>query len=662
MVDFGENGASSNGASQKMKDQLFAKAMGVRFALAMKRRKRAIQQGDKYVKMMQGATTVDPNENDENTWSKSGIPLLYMWKEALLPAILDRFPKFVGKAKRKASQITYKRIKLIEDFSDYLWRELDLQYVVKYAANDTLPFGVGCAEVFMDKKRNVPSACAIHIKDVLVDAEANSPSIKDVRWVAVKETMPLVTAMRKWPEYKDRLEANTDEFASDKDEEIDVEDVRKGESGMGGSDNPAMRSDRIELWKVYIKGDNPSTPEGDITSKTTIEKEEDEVYRGKNEIAWLYPTGGAKAGMGANYILLERKPDENGGVWDLEDFPVEFMRITMDCRSFWPPSFFDPVVSIAEQANWAVTYDNTDAKMSVQRKIIIDKTKFDKEQKAQLMSDANLEVIWANDSAAVQGIQVIEYKGGNTAAAQNAIVNIERFKEATALNELIMEGRSHETATGAALRDKRTQLRTGGPALEIERFSINIIRKMIQLAMSTMSAEDMAKAIGPELLELYPEQVIDKKTRQPVFDENGLPKMRMVSDIWPEMDTEAIRREVEINIEQESMRRVSRDQQAAELAQLKQSVIQSIAAMKEQGIQIKGDVLSETLFGIDVKFAELLGVTNFREVIPEAKDLIQVPMEVPEGATATNLGGGGGQMPPQEPMPQEVAAMGQQPF
>lgn len=616
---------------QSDKDKAFCEVMERRFQACKKVRDPKLRDGQRFRDYYSGKRSIvigsanEPEsqsaEDEGNTWVKVGYPLFYQLVEALVPAIMIRDPICQVRVRQGADDVTRIRGRVVEQVQDYWWREgaeegFEREY--ELALYDCIFNGMSVLEADLDNVRVQPRLTQVNCKDFLYDAEADT-RIESLRWCAVRKTVGLQSAKRLFKEHKDDLKANVDEWRG--------EQVQESQQ-YTDPDFEKMNTTRFTYWRVYIKGDNPQTNEGDQKARDKTEPAEgkqkqadgepgdEALYKGKNEVVYI-------AKLDSNYVVLKREPWP--AVFDHDSFPLVFMRMTVDPQCFHPDSLLAPVEHLQRHSNWALSFHVTDVRDSSQKKIIYDKSKLDDEQIEALENLENRTMIGVKNGLPKDSVWVLDYGSGNQAAVQMVRDLSEIFKESTSLKELVQEGRSHESATAAAMKDKWRDVKISKPAKKLETFVRIGMRKMLQIAMSTITAEEIARITGPELLQLVEE---------PYFDESGELKTAMVSPVWPdEWTPEQIREEIDFMIEPNSMRFVSREQIVQELGAIKQHIQADVATLTQMGAAVNPLAIAGVMFRITRKMAQTLDIRNLDEFFPKPEDIIMLP-------------GGGNALPP----------------
>lgn len=639
--------------TQSEADKAFAEVMQKRFKACMDIRDKRLKDGKRYRDYYSSRKTIEVEDKDDggdtSSWVRIGYPLIYQLVEAFIPAILLRDPVCQVSMREGADDVQRQLGMVVEKCEDHWWREgaeegFEREY--ELATYDTIFNGMCALEADLDAARLQPRLTHVRCKDLLYDAEADS-RIESLRWAAVRKTCDIRTARRMFMKDKkdEELKPNSDEWKSDRVEEAEQHN---------DPDNESMDSERFSYWRVYIKGDNPHTDKADVKAPQKTEPEEgkgkekqDEknqsIYKGKNEMVYIAKQDG-------EYVVLKREPWPS--IFDHDSFPLVFMRLTTDPDCFHPESMLAPVEPLQQQSNWALSYHVSDVRDTAQKKIIYDASKLDQEQIDALENLENRTMIGIKGGLPKDSVWVLDWKPGNSATVSMVGDLSEIFKESTALKELVQEGRSHESATAAALKDKWRDVKISKPAKLMEKFVRIGMRKMLQIAMTTLKAEDIAKIVGEEMLMI--EEI-------PYVDENGQPKTQIVSPVWPDKWTpEQIRSEVLFMIEPNSMRFVSREQIVQEIGAIKQQVQADIGALANMGVQINGQALAKFMFALTKKMATTLDIRNVDDLLPTPEDIIQLPMQPPAiGPSGVGAAPPPGRQPSGELTPQLQARMQQ---
>lgn len=595
------------------------KTMTARYAAAKKKRGERIAQGDRHKKHISATVaTEDPIGDDIKSQRRSHLPLHGRFASTLISSIYFREPRIVSKLRDPMDKVQKARTEVELDILNYVVRETGMMRHARLALTESIPYGTGSCKVDWDSVRRVPCVGWIPFRYLSVDADDDcAPLIENKRWVAEEYTVDYETAKKNWPDHKfDNLNQYSE----------DIEPVQKDpavvyESSLSVPDDQR----RVKCLRVWVKGDNPETPDGNIKAGPgeEVEKEkpesgkeekpeadaeegDDDLFDGKDEIL-IFEIRGKD---GCQLQLLERT--KNDIITDHDDFVVEFFRPTIDTDQFLAYSILDPFDALQKNADSGRAHEDFDCEVAAGKRVLYDKKIFKEEDIRKMFNGGNYEGIGVdNPGDAERGFKVIDFKPGNKAIAENAAANYALYNDTTGVTT--MEGGEgvQRSATGAQLMDRRVQLMVGPYSDAFEIFVTNLIRKLLQAARSLMTPEDVERIVGAEKMAKLQAEIGS--------DENGQPY-----ELWPEMpDPEFVRRETNVTIEAHSMRYVSSEQTVTNIKMLldaQMGVVNSILAVAPQNGALAMIIakISNTAF---LRMADELQITNKEELLFSMNDL-----------------------------------------
>lgn len=557
--------------------------MGKRLSYARKRLETIIERSKVYRPFIEGDApmtltddsdleTVKQEEREVGRgWRMTSIPAHGMLRQVLLPSLVARAPTFVNRGRPVPANATpmqaisyeleRRRGEVFVQLAKAIYREYDVQRQVLAAVDDALLTGVGWLEVDFDPERKLPRIRWHDAQRVLVDCETiNDPFGACQRWRAVCWTMPVSDARvlaaswgAKSYEFQpitERVQQRTDSWEPDD-----------------------MPTEFVRLVRVYVKGDSPWLPDADITTKSGGKVEtvgDDDVYKGKDELLVFEARGDFDDEE--QYRFIARMP------WkfpvDHDDFPLQPLKFTHCNDSFYSYSFYQPGHSLQVALNWAMRYYNTDCMNSARRLIMYDKAALSKEtmDHALFGTDA-LPCIPTNKGQFDAVFRSVEF-GKPAPQLQEAIGgNLSQYRDVTGLSAFDAETRSHSTATDAAIRNEGAQLRIGALADRVEEMIRHAMRKALMAARALMTADDVARWIGEDALDIQEQLMPDGSVLRtsPLWDE--------------EADTATIRREVDVHIEPRSVRFVSPEQEISDIERMVGKNLELLRVVQETNVQ-----------------------------------------------------------------------------
>jgi len=541
--------------ARESKDARAAKVLGKRLCLAQKVLDGKLRDGEAYAPHIDGeppktneSPVAEAKKSIGEGWNKTTIPAHGMLISVLTPSLIARAPTYINRARKSASEKERARGKVYTELAKVIERESGVHDQMTAALDDTFPNTVGWLFVDYDPERKLPLVRRVPCSRVLVDTETDGRGfMRDIRWVAEKRSIPVNDARwladnvwgAKSYEFKE-VEYAWDE--DDNESEPEIEEV------------PTKFA---KLVFMYLKGNNPYTARADLNAAPgdVVERSsEDPAYTGQDELLILECRG--EDSEYDAYKIVARQP------WpfpcDPDELPATPLRLTTPRKGFYPPSLLQPSHGLQVMLNWAMTFYNTDVFNSARRFVAYDPTQFpdDKSLRRAFGGSDNLALIKATRAFDKNAIMPVSFGQPNPAIAESVSANQMQYDQVSGRVAFDAEqrNRSHQTATGATISNESAQVRIGRLADLVEQTYKSVMRKALQCARFHMSAEDVASWIGEDLLAFEEAPAAD-----------GTPVM--VSNLWNDADRspEAIRKEVDIDIEPRSVRFVSPEQEVNDI-------------------------------------------------------------------------------------------------
>lgn len=542
--------------ARESQDAKKARVLGKRLCMAQKALDAKLTEGEAYQPHIDG----EPPKTNESPiaeakksigegWNKTTIPAHGMLISVLTPALIARRPTYINRARKSADAKERARGKLYTELAKVIERESDVHAQMAAALEDCFPNSTGWLLVDYDPERKLPLVRQVPCSRMLVDTETDGRGfIRDVRWVAEKRSIPVNDARwlaeNVWDGAKD-YEFKEVEYAWDDDDHESEPEIEE------------VPTKFAKLVFMYLKGNNPFTARADLNAAPgdVVERSsEDPAYSGKDELIILECRG--EDSEYDAYKIVARQP------WpfpcDPDELPATPLRLTHPAKGFYPPSFLQPSHGLQVMLNWSMTFFNTDVFNSARRFVAYDPTQFpdDKSLRRAFSGSDNLALIKATRSFDKNAIMPVGFGQPNPAIAEAVSANQMQYDQVSGKVAFDAEqrNRSHQTATGAAISNESAQVRMGRLADLVEQTYKSVMRKALQCARFHMSAEDVASWVGDEMLEFEEAPAAD-----------GTPVM--VSNLWNDADRspEAIRKEVDIDIEPRSVRFVSPEQEVNDI-------------------------------------------------------------------------------------------------
>lgn len=568
-------------------------------------------------------------------WDLTSVPAHGMLRQILLPSLVSRPPQWINRDRTLSPNATpemkeraQQRRALGEIFTclaRHIYREFKVHRELLAAVDDAMTYGVGWLGVDWDPERGMPRIRWRDTRRVLVDTECDSdPFGTNQRWRAEFWTLPKTEA-----ELLARKEWKTRHKFTGIKHEWD-QDTRS-------HDGDELPTEFVRLVYVYVRGNSPYIEKANLSAGVGEKIEEvgkDDVYTGKDELLIMEAPKGWDDEQ--SYKLVARRP------WDFptdhDDDPLEPVRITHHNRSFYPPSIYQAGHSLQIALNWAVRYHNTDMYNSARRVIAFLEGAFDEQTREKILHSQDNLVTAAFKSQAdmERALRVIDFGRPNPALKDGIAGNDGMYREVSSLSSFDAEGKSHETATRAALDSQGAQLRIGSMADRVEDAIQNAMKKAMFCAMKNMTAEEVAETIGYE--EPFQFQWIEDP------DTGDLVRY---SPVWNDElfeDTAAMRNEAWINLEPKSARFVSPEQEINDMDRLTAKGMEwlgKVIETNEMNPQLAGEIARVGNNWMK-RYAERLYLPNADELMMDLSKATTPPPEMMQQQQQAAMEGQGG--------------------
>jgi hypothetical protein len=590
----------------------FARKWQRQVKYSIERRAKVLLAGEEFRRYVIGTNPVDaePPEEGGTNWDYKVICAHGVLRSTIVPSVISRPATFTSRARSGANEVLFKRGRVQVEIAKYIYREQGMHQQSAAVLDDSMTYGDGFAEIDFDPERNLPRHRWISAERVLLDCETDgSPFAFQQRWRGVQQVMPLFDAKALWPDHE-------------------FKPVRSARDDSDEDAGDTLPSALVRIVRIYVKGDNPYRNDGKLAAKpgetvespSTSEADNDKAgdteydpYSGKDELLIFEQRGSAESGV---FELVARQD------WPFpcDDFPIQSLRLTLDVTGPYSHSIYQPAHGLQEMQSWALAFYNTDLHRTAQRKFIYKKAAWNGVNIRDLLENPeNLTAIGVDNDQCLPsrgGLEKVDFGQPNPGLKEALSINANEYERVTALDELRAEGRSHRTATDAQIMNQAAQLRLGYFADQVEYFIRDCMKKALQCALYRMTAEQVADVVGPEMLEFAPE-----------VDSDG--SQVMVSEIWPDSlkDVEAIRRNVDIQVEPRSMRFVTAEQEVQDLAALHDRQMNFVGMCGKLGLQVQPAPLVKTHNAVIRRMAELLHVPNPEEILLDLDSVLLSPPE-----------------------------------
>ena len=540
-------------AGKVARDERAAKVLGKRISLAEEALDKILSQGEMYRPYIDGQA---PRSSDMETpqteaknsighgWNKTTIPAHGMLCSVLTPSLIARKPTYINRARKSADEMERARGRIYAELAKVIEEKSDVHAQMSAALEDCYPNTVGWVFVDYDPEIKLPVVRQVPCARVLVDQETDGRGfMKDVRWIAEKRGLPINDA---------RWLAEHVWGAKDYDFKP-VENAWDDDDESGGNEIGEVPTKFAKLLFFYLAGNNPFTARADINAapEAVVERSsEDPAYSGKDELIILECRG--EEDDATAYKIVSRQP------WSFPAMPGTPLRLTHPTKGFYSPSILQPSHGLQVMLNWAMTFFNTDVFNSARRVVSYNKSIFksDKELKRAFSGGDNLGLVGGERAIGQEDLKVVTFGQPNQSLGEAVTANQMQYDQVSGKIAFDAEqrNRSHQTATGAAISNESAQVRMGRLADLVEKTYQEVMEKALMCARANMSAEDVAGWVGEDLMHM-----VDS------IAENGQPVRE--SNLWDDSDRspEAIRKEVDIDIEPRSVRFVSPEQEVNDI-------------------------------------------------------------------------------------------------
>lgn len=618
----GESAKHESAEKREHRERL-ERAAASRVASAREKRATRQREGDVYAAMIRGDRAKDAGVAAlSGDWNKTELPLLAKHDTALAAAVYFQKPRIINNVPDGAPPVAVRRSIIEERKLAYYVRETDLMDQLELAFADARPYGRGFVELSFDQVRGHSCARFVPFSQALVDNETDhSTRSGDQRWTGRELTMSLSAAKERWPDYK--FSAYDEPGAASASPTLRVREEQTADPASIGAGNSGQPEGRVRIVRLYLNGDNPETPKGDITAGPGEPVEEGESEGGSGEEPEQVKDTEALFDHGVNEVayfevradntlkLIEKRPCDY--VIDLDATPIIGCSITVDVTDYYSVPVFRPYWSLANQADWMMSVVNTDARVHSMIRWVLDSEVFTPSDVEKLLSGKhNDALLKPNVRQVVDAMKKIDFGQPSPVARQAADLCMALYGQLSNLEVITLEGseRSHQSATVGALQDKRAQLLVAMYASKFEAFVCKVFRMLAQIDRSLMTREQVAAIVGAD-----------------VVDEEA----------WPEkMEPEEIRREYWIDLETRSMRFVSEDQQAQELTTLLTQQTQMLAAASKMPPGVAALFIRSANATLS-RVSRILHIPNAQELMIDPEELLAAmqPPAPPEPAPQT---------------------------
>lgn len=551
-------------------DKERALMIGKRIALSHEKRQPKITEGEAYEPYIRGEPpTVKPTGNEDawdralrkvkqqeksfgRNWRMTMIPVHGELRRLLLPALAGQDgtwenpapptpPNIDDEELRRKIEVRWKRARLYERIAQVIQREYKIHDQLRVAADEAMQFGLTWFKTYRHERKDLIGFKWVSCKRVLYDHECtDDPFGEDQRWKAMCYIVPEEDAKllaEQWGNKNYEFKSASNEISSDERE--------------GSHKVSELPTKFVKIVIVHVSGNSPHLANADMGTGPNSKFEDvgkDDVYDGKDHRLLMEVQG--EWGDWQKYELIARGKAEH--ITDIGDSVFTPLTLDPDSQEFWGKPIYQAGHSLAVAVNWALRYYNTDLWLSAKRAIGVLDGALDPDEEQALVNDpGNLNIIHFRSRQDMElSIKDIRFGEPNPKLIEGVGMNQGQYGMITGKDVFDGEGKSHETATRAALSSERSQLVIGSMSTQIETAVVTAMRKALMACRQHLDAEQIAKWVGDEYMAWEPHGE----------DKDGNPIRK--SPLWNDEvnDPESIRREVEIALRPRSLRFSSPEQ------------------------------------------------------------------------------------------------------
>lgn len=615
-------------AKRRVEQQKRALMLGKRISYAWEKREPKLVEGTAYEPYIRGEPPIAKPERGTDAWDRAiqkikeqekshgrnwrmtMVPVHGELRRLLLPALVGQNGTWENPAPptppnteldeqmQEALRLRWARTRLYERLAQVIQNEYKIHEQIQVATDESMQFGLSWFKTYRHEQKDLIGFKWISSKRVLFDAETeNDPFGEQQRWKSVGYMVPLEDAKllaAEWGNKNYEFKAASNEISHD-------EPAHMAYSAR------ELPTKFVKLLIVHVSGNSPHLANAKMDAEPGAQQEkvgQDDVYDGKDHRILMEVTG--KWTEPDRYEIIGRNDPEH--ITDIGDSPFTPMSLDIDSSEFWGKPVYQAGHSLAIAVNWALRFYNTDQWLSAKRAIGVLEGALDPSEEKKLLNDpGNLNLIHFRSRQDMDAaIKDIRFGEPNPKLLEGVGVNQSQYGMITGKDTFDGEGKSHETATRAALSSERSQLVVGAMSARIEKAVVAAMRKALMACRQHLDAEQVAKWVGDEYM----------MWEQAGVDEDGNVLRR--SPLWNDEDNtpESIRLEVDIQLRPRSLRFVSTEQRLNDMDRFSAKTLEWFGKIIEAN-QVNPDMAPEVARIANVflrEYGDLLNLTRAEEM------------------------------------------------
>lgn len=496
------------------------------------------------------------------------FPLHHMMRSVMMPYLVARDPNFINRQRDHASPLEWAMVDLYCNVASTVWEESETTREVQRALDDAFGLRLGWTNTLYDPHIGLPVHKWIDARNMLVDCETQSPRIRDRRWVAEKIVLPIDTA--KWFA-KEVWDAPNYEFEPVKFDSVHDSDKgvksrqRNGASIREDGDEDAPTK-FVRLVMVQVKGENPWTMSANIADRKANDPAgKDTVYDGKDHVLIMEACGGY---MNADAYKVVGRID-----WPFPckrgQFTYTPFMLTRDNRSVYPVSIMQAAHSAQVAADVALQAYNTDSRLSARRWFGYAPEAFQNKEDADTILDEDVALLGVPlkpGNVPSNTIGTGNFGSPNQHLQVTFAQNRENYEAIQGMNKFDVQVRANQTAANTMVQNESAQVKVEDLAQLVESAVVELGEKGVMCARANMTYDQLIEWV-------HAPQTVEGPDGKPQKVVEEVPKrgggIVVTSALWDDdPDWEDVRRDVEINLEQRSVRFVNPEKEAASVKEL----------------------------------------------------------------------------------------------
>jgi len=475
---------------------------------------------------------------------------------------------------------------------------------VQYAVWQAYIYGTGALKTCVDRHTREPITRWLDVRDLLLDPSATSAPGSG-KWVGEQVTYTIKEARKLFAD--DTLEANAGESTrsssrSSEDEGFDPDHMlSKPDADAEGSEQQSKTMFRCIA--VYETGARPHDEDKPLLDRFEDYKDEEQHgFEGRDRILYFNDKN-------HNLIGVDQWP------WVLErhEHPITMVRPMFDTKNPWSYAAMAPLEHIQQAMSLAMSFNYRRMIAVASDILLLDKDKcVDPEvvDKA-LKNREDMVVILAKGVANLDEVFKRATIGGLDPASDQILDRMTMiFDEASNYRGLMgSDVGSSPTATGAEASQQRVQTSVAVLSQAVDEAQRDCSVKELQMALSRMTGEDVAKVVGSRI-----------GPRQP----DGSFKF------WPQQPSAAEIRRVDVSVEPGSSSFANKAEQSRFALELSDRLTQAIAAIVGSPTPMEAWMIRSMMEPI--RMAARNDLPDFLEIIPQEDEILEYIQRTKEEA------------------------------